>query len=331
MKNSNQYINDSVFNVNLKYSRLQNETKELFFKCLQEGRELEYFKAKLERLWGNLDHSFLQEEINEYAEIIHQYNMKGKVEVEAIPKEDGSILFALVPLAVSLKQEKKFIAIKEKEYNSSLNSKAYERDKEEYLKLKVSKYNNQIVPYYSKESGELIRYVQLSTYEAMIHNTNLTRAGWNTTLNDADRVGVRNFYIPYHSFSCPHCIEHQNKLYTKEQIIDLVGYAEEAEGDILHPNCKCMLTFYDNTSQFNKPNYSEEELQEQYDIRQKVNTLTLKKEELKTDIRIQKMLGNYDQVDKLNQQRNKINSQIRELKEALPTAELQKQVVAINR
>ena len=331
MKNSNQYINDSVFNVNLKYSRLQNETKELFFKCLQEGRELEYFKAKLERLWGNLDHSFLQEEISEYAEIIHQYNMKGKVEVEAIPKEDGSILFALVPLSVSLKQEQKFIAIKEKEYNSSLNSKAYERDKQEYLKLKVSRYNNQIVPYYSKESGELIRLVQLSTYEAMIHNTNLTRAGWNTTLSDADRVGVRNFYIPYHSFSCPHCIEHQNKLYTKEQIIDLVGYAEEMEGDILHPNCKCMLTFYDNTSQFNKPDYNEEELQEQYDIRQKVNTLTLKKEELKTDIRIQKMLGNQDQVDKLNQQRNKINSQIRELKEALPTAELQKQVVAINR
>ena len=331
MKNSNQYINDSVFNVNLKYSRLQNETKELFFKCLQEGRELEYFKAKLERLWGNLDHSFLQEEISEYAEIIHQYNMKGKVEVEAIPKEDGSILFALVPLSVSLKQEQKFVAIKEKEYNSSLNSKAYERDKQEYLKLKVSRYNNQIVPYYSKESGELIRLVQLSTYEAMIHNTNLTRAGWNTTLRDADRVGVRNFYIPYHSFSCPHCIEHQNKLYTKEQIIDLVGYAEEMEGDILHPNCKCMLTFYDNTSQFNKPDYSEEELQEQYDIRQKVNTLTLKKEELKTDIRIQKMLGNQDQVDKLNQQRNKINSQIRELKEALPTAELQKQVVAINR
>ena len=331
MKKSNEYINKSVFNVNLKYSRLQNETKELFFKCLEEGRELEYFKDKLERLWGNLDHKFLEEEINEYAEIIHEYNMRGRVEVEAIPKDDGSILFALVPLSVSLNQEKRFVKIKEKEYKSSLNSKAYQNDKEEYLKLKVSKYNNQVVPYYSKETGGLIRYVQLSTYEAMIHNTNLTRSGWNTTLNDGDNLGVRTFYIPYHSFSCPHCIEHQNKLYTKEDIIDLVGYAEEQEGDILHPNCKCILTFYDNTTKFNKPNYSEWELQEQYDIRQKVNSLTLKREELRTDIRIQKMLGNQDQVDKLTQRMKKTNSQIKELQEALPTAELQKQVVSINR
>lgn len=339
MKKSNEYINKSVFNVNLKYSRLQNETKELFFKCLEEGRDLEYFKDKLERLWGNLDHKFLEEEINEYAEIIHEYNMNGRVEVKAIPKEDGSILFALVPLSVSLKQEQRFVAIKEREYKSSLNSVAYQNDKDEYLKLKVSKYNNQVVPYElheyinGKKTDNIIgyRYVQLSTYEAMIHNTNLTRAGWNTTLNDGDRVGIRNYFIPYHSFSCPHCLEHQNKLYTKEDIIDLVGYAGEQEGDILHPNCKCILTFYDNLTQFNKPSYSEEELQEQYDIRQKVNSLTLKREEIKTDIRIQKMLGNQDQVDKLTQRMKKTNTQIKDLQQALPTAELKKQVVAINR
>ena len=111
----------------------------------------------------------------------------------------------------------------------------------------------------------------------------------------------------------------------------MVGYANEAEGDILHPNCKCILTFYDYGTKIIKPKYNEYELEEQYNIRQKVNTLTLKKEEIKTDMRIQQMLGNQDEVDKLNQQRNKINSQIRELKEALPTTELQRQVVAINR
>ena len=41
--------------------------------------------------------------------------------------------------------------------------------------------------------------------------------------------------------------------------------------------------------------------------------------------------GNQDEVDKLNQTRNRINKEIRELKEQLPTAEVQKQVVAINR
>ena len=74
-----------------------------------------------------------------------------------------------------------------------------------------------------------------------------------------------------------------------------------------------------------------QQAEEEYEIRQKVNGLTLEKERLLTDIKIQKSLGNYDEVDKLNSQRNKINSSIRELKEQLPTEELRKQVVAINR
>lgn len=330
MKNSN-FIAESVFRVNVKYAKLQNETKELFFRCLDEGRELSYFKVKLQELWGKIDYSFMNDEINEYEAIIHEYNTKGKEIVKVIPKGEEGSLFPLVPISVILQTDKKFQNVKTREYKNSLNSMAYKNAKEEYLKLKVSKYNNQIVPYYSKATGELIRYVQPSTYNAMIHNTNLTRSGWNTTLNDADSMGVRSFWIPYHSFSCLHCLEHQNKPLTKEEVIDLVGFAEEAEGDILHPNCKCTLTFYDDRTTMNKPKYSEAELEEQYKIRQKVNTLTLKKEEVATDLRIQKKLGNEDEADKLNQQRNKINKEIRKLKEALPTAELQKQVVAINR
>ena len=330
MKNSN-FIAESVFRVNFNYTRLQNETKELFFRCLDEGRDLEYFKAKLEQLWGKIDYSFMNEEINEYEAIIHEYNVEGKQIIREIPKGEEGSLFPLVPISVILGVDKKFQKVKEREYKSSLKSYAYKNDKQDYLKLKVKRYDNQIVPYYSKTTGELIRFVQPSTYNSMIHNTNLTRSGWNTTLNDADSVGVRSFWIPYHSFSCLHCIEHQNKLLTKEEVIDLVGYAEEAEGDILHPNCKCTLTFYDNGIKNNKPNISDKELEEQYKIRQKVNSLTLKKEEVKTDLKIQKRLGNEDEVDKLNQQRNKINKEIRELKELLPTAELRKQVVAINR
>lgn len=329
MKNSN-FIAESVFTINLKYSRLQNQTKELFFKCLDEGQDVDYFKEKIEQLWGNLNHDFIEEQIAEYEEIIHEYNMEGFIEPRNV-ESSNTRWFGLIPLSVAIYQEQKFVKYKEREYARSISSKAYEVDKEEYLKIKVSKYTNQIVPYFSRETGELIRYVQLSTYEAMIHNTNLTRSGWNTTLNDADIVGVGYFYIPYHPFSCEHCLEHQNRVMTKQEVIDLIGFAEEAEGDILHPNCKCVLTFYGSGTQFNKPLYTDAELQEQYDIRQKVNSLTLKKEEIATDMKIQERLGNEDEVDKLNQQRNKINSQIRDLKEQLPTEELQKQVVAIYR
>ena len=326
MKNTS-IIADSVFKVNLKYVRLQNKTKELFFKCLDEGRDLNYFKAKLEELWEGVDYSYIQDDLVEYETYLHEYNLKGK-EVIVPPTQDGS-LFALVPASVILAVNDKFQRIKTREYKNSLNSYAYKTDKQDYLKLKVEKYTNQIVPYYSK-TGEIIRYVQPSTYNSMIHNTNLTRQGWNTTLNDADSINANLFYIPYHNFSCIHCIEHQNKIMTKQQVIDLIGYAEESSGDILHPNCKCTLVIYNNNLSRTFP-YSEAELEEQYQIRQKVNTLTLRKEELLSDIKIQRDLGNQDEIDKLNQTRNRINREIRELQSALPTAELRKQVVAINR
>lgn len=323
MKNSS--INDKVFAVNLNYVKLQNKTKELFFKCLNEERELEYFEAELKKIWGNVDYEYLNEQIEEYQAEIHERNTNEEKETKGITKG----VFALVPALVIMDTDKKFQNVKIREYNTSVNSYAYKSDKEEYLKLKVKRYNNQIVPYYSKSTGELIRYVQPSTYNSMIQNTNLTRSGWNQTLDDGDDDQL--FYIPFHSFSCPECIEHQNKKMNREEVYNLVGEVDEIEGDILHPNCKCELTFYDKKTKYNKPKYSDSELEEQYHIRQKTNTLTLRKEEILSDIRIQKSLGNQDEVDKLNQTRNRINKEIRELSEALPTAELKKQVVAINR
>lgn len=323
MKNSS--INDKVFAVNLNYVKLQNKTKELFFKCLNEERELEYFEAELKKIWGNVDYEYLNEQIEEYQAEIHERNTNEEKETKGITKG----VFALVPALVIMDTDKKFQNVKIREYNTSVNSYAYKSDKEEYLKLKVKRYNNQIVPYYSKSTGELIRYVQPSTYNSMIQNTNLTRSGWNQTLDDGDDDQL--FYIPFHSFSCPECIEHQNKKMDREEVYNLVGEVDEIEGDILHPNCKCELTFYDKKTKYNKPKYSDSELEEQYHIRQKTNTLTLRKEEILSDIRIQKSLGNQDEVDKLNQTRNRINKEIRELSEALPTAELKKQVVAINR
>lgn len=325
MKNSS--IADKVFAVNLNYVKLQNKTKELFFRCLDEDRDFEYFKAELEKIWGNVDYSYLEEQIAEYQAEIHEKNTSQEKTKKGITKG----LFALVPLLVIMNTDKKFQNVKLREYTNSLKSYAYKSDKQEYLKLKVKKYNNQIVPYYSQTTGELVRYVQPSTYDAMIQNTNLTRSGWNQTLSDGDEMEQTMFYIPGHSFSCPHCLEHQNKPMTREDVEDFIGKANETSGDILHPNCKCELVFYNWNTKIKDYKYSNSELEEQYQIRQKANTLTLRKEEILSDMRIQKSLGNQDEVDKLNQTRNRINKEIRELKEQLPTAELKKQVVAINR
>ena len=332
MKNSSEFINASVFKVNQKYTDMQNKTKELFFRCLDEGRDLSYFEAELNKLWGKLDRSFMQKELAEYEAIIHENNMAMLQIKEITPKEakKDNNFFSMVAAAVILATEKKFTNYVKRDYKRTLKSPAYKNDKDQYLKLKVNKYKDEkIIPYYGK-NGDVIRHVTPATYNAMIHNTNMTRTAWNTTLNDADRLGYVEFYIPYHSFSCPDCVAHQNIPLTIDDVMELVGDIEEKSGDILHPNCKCVLLIKNGRIR-TEDKYSVGEKEEFYHIRQKTNTLTLEKSRILTDMKIQKSLGNMDEYDKLNQKRNKVNSQIRELKDSLPNNELKKQVVAINR
>lgn len=327
MKSSN--IADSVFLVNLNYVKLQNATKELFFKCLEENRDVSYFKTKVKEIWDNVDHSYLNQELDKYTELIREKNIHGKTVVRIA--QDGDI-FELVPQSVIDAQENAFVNKKIKEYNNSINSYAYKNDKDSYLTKKVNTYTNQTVPYYPTIAGNKIKHVELSTYCSMIHNTNLTRAGWNETFKNAQEVGQELFWIPYHPFSCGHCLQFQNRILTVKEVRSIARKGEQTKGDLLHPNCKCELTFYlPGETKFNKPDYTIGELDEQYHIRQKVNGLTLQKEKLKADIKIQKSLGNENEADKINQQRNAINKKIREIKNELPTTQLKKQVVAINR
>ena len=340
MKSSSDYINDSVYKVNKNYARLQNKTEELFFQCLDESRDVNYFIYKLDEIWGNIDHSFIDEQINKYIEIIHEYNLE-QLNIQEDEKQTKMNLKAVAGLTLlgallltnknkMIDNEKRFENIIINRYKTYFNSPEYKNNKEEYLKLKVSQYDNQVVPYFN-ENGEVVRYVQLSTYEAMLQNTNLTRSAWNSTINDGLNLGYSRFWIPPHLFSCDKCAEWQGKILDTKAVMDFVSHVEEQEGDILHPNCRCSLLIYTEDTELRKQDLSKNEIDEYYKIRQQVNSLTLKKERLLTDLRVQRRLGNQDEVDVLNSQRNKVNTQIRELINELPTEEMKKKVVAINR
>ena len=341
MKKSSEYIAESVFNVNAHYTELQNETKILFFRCLKENRSTEYFRQEAYKIWGNIDHEFMDKQIDKLQELVWSNNIElavntGRLSGEDIPTEKWVVddeYFKLVPESQFNEFERQFSNQVVNNYDRSKKS-IVGQNKDVYLEKKINNYDaevNQSVPYFSKV-GEPIRYVQISTYLSMLHNTNLTRAGWNQTMGDSENLGRDLFIIRWHPFSCPYCYEHQNKVMTKEEVEDIIGVeAREQEGDILHPNCKCELEIYWDSSQIVKIPYTKEENDNMYDIRQKVNSLTLKKSRIWTDMKIEKMLGNEEQFDKLNQKRNKINRTIRELKEELPSDSLKKQVTAINR
>ena len=335
MKSSN--IDASVFKVKINYERMQNATEELFFRCLDEERSPEYFEEEIKKIWGNIDHSFMDDEIERYREIVRK-EINGREETLT---EDSGDIFALVPISVIIGVEKVFEKLKASEYKRSVKyvSKLPEATKEiakkEYMELKLAKYTNDTKLYYKKgmpkTRANVIRKVSPAVYNSMVYNTNLTRSIWNETMVEADRVGEKYFIIPYHPFSCPHCIRHQERLLTRDDVIDIAGEADEAEGDILHPNCKCLISAWDERTPIPKSDLTQQQKEEISVIRQKVNGLTLKKERLKTEMKIAEEHGLMSTYDKLNQQRNKINKSIRELKDGLPTASLQKQVVAINR
>lgn len=325
-------IQERVFKVNLKYSRLQNKTEELFFKCLAEERSVEYFKKKLYKLWKNTNTDYLEEQVEEYVKMIHEENIKGKkIEEVETEEEEGSVIFALIPFINVDKQKNKFLNDKTREYKRSYESPVYKEDKSAYMEMKLGKYSNDTVPYYSHKTNKIIRYIPPSVYNSMVFNTNLVRSTWNETIKDAEMLGVNYFTIPYHNFSCPHCIAHQEKLLSMADVISLTGSADEASGDILHPNCKCDLVMWDRDKPIPKSNLSDQEKDEIYQTRQKVNSLTLKKERLKTEMNIAEKNGFTKTYDKLNSQRNKINNELKKITETIPNKELKNQLTSIFR
>lgn len=341
MKNSSQIIANNVYLVNSYYTKKQNKTKELFFRCLSEKRPNSYFKKELHKIWGDIDHTFMDAQIDKLMNIVHSNNVTealnlGRLEEAYKETEDWVInneYFKLTPEEYFQKFEQKFEQNVQKVYSRSKNT-VKDLDSETYLTKTLEKYDktvNQVVTYFSK-TGEPTRQVQLSTYLSMVHNVNLTRAGWNTTMSDSEDLGMNMFIIPYHPFSCPHCYQYQNRPLTAFEVRNIIGIdAKEQSGDILHPNCKCTLSIYWDSSQINIDYYTAEEVAEFEKLRQKVNGLTLEKSNLWTDYKIAKDLGQDGLADTYKSRINAINKTIRGIKADLPAESLKKQITAIKR
>ena len=340
MKSSSELISKQVFSVNAFYTKKQNETKILFFKCLKEKKSEEYFSKEVSKIWDGVDHRFMDKQLFKLKELVHSNNIEealniGRLKKKYDPTMDWIIedeYFRLTPESEFQRFEQRFKNNAENIYNRSFSS--IDSQGETYIDDRMKTYNkdvNQVVSYFDK-AGRVVRQVQLSSYLSMIHNTNLTRAGWNQTIGDSAYLDRTSFIIPYHSFSCPHCLSYQNRVLSLDEVMEKIGEtAIDSQGDLLHPNCKCTLSIYWDSSQKQTARYTEEESKEFYKLRQKVNTLTLEKSNLRTDMKIYKDLGDEASADKCRQRINAINRTIRDIKKDLPTDELKKQITAIYR
>ena len=343
MINKSQIIGKLVFDMVANYNQRQNDTKLAFFKYLSNGKSTKDFEKVANKLWNNIDHEFMDKQIEKLQKIVHDENVKlavlydKKNKDKGLIQKDNKMYFKLVPESEFNKVEQRYKNNVIKYYaNAKKTSEAVDLDT--YLEKKLNVYDrdvNQIKAYYNKDN-EVIRHVDISSYLSMLHNTNLTRAGWNTTINDAVRLGNETFIIPPHPFSCEECAERQGIPFSLDEVISEFGVDGESEGELIHPNCKCTLSILWDTKQLddirkNTLEYDEEDRQEQYEIRQKVNSYSLQRDRIENDRNIAKALGNEGLVDKYNNKISKLNNKIETMVNSLPTKSLKKQVEAINR
>lgn len=316
----NAFINDSVYASTLEYYKLMFQTKRLFFDYLKDKKPTNEFKKELDKIWDNVDHSYMEQRIEELEKMIEARDLKGHEIIN--PDAEFKKIYDLT-------SEKKFKGVEKKYKYNILDyykhrrktiSKDYVND-EAYLSKLIDKYDEiqAVIPYHNQD-GTIRSWHNIASYNSMLYNTNLTRSGWNRTMYDSELLDNTILYLPAHTMACPLCMEWQGRLYSTNGTsgyIDGRKYIpkEEAiEGGIGHPNCKHQWVIYWNKEQIQENTYNSPEWVERYETDQKIKSLSLKRKKLKNDREIYKNIGNMEGVDKVNNKLKKLNSEINELK-----------------
>ena len=336
------FIEERVWESTIKYQRMINVTKEKFFESLYNDVPLDEYVKGITELW-NIDHSYMDKSIQELGYMVIQkdfYNaeMYGnkKLTTRSIKLENywreytlqDDDLFQLHP-------DKDFRTLEQRYVKRHI--KLYEQIKERYKDSKdlakdLSKFLPQYekldktIPYFSHTTDEIIRYVDIGTYLNMLYNVNLTRSAWNRAIYDSKLLGNNLWYLPAHSFACPHCMTYQGYVYTnhtptpREAIIltehGLPGswYKGQAiMGGVGHPNCKHVWASYWSEEQIQDEKFDSEQWEERYKNKQKIQSLDLEKSRLLANRRIYKELGQQDLVDKTTKRIKTIREKKKEL------------------
>ena len=311
----NLFIEDSVYYTQAQYYKTMQKTKRLFFDSLINEKPLSEFREEAQKIWNNIDHSYMQQRLDELEKMVTATNLAGKeiINPDAIFKE----VYSLTPESRFIEVEKKYEQVISNYYNGRLKTiKNDFVDKTTYLTNLVNDYDKKqaIVPYYNK-NGTIRCYQDIATYNSMIYNTNLNRAGWNRTLYDCNLLGNDLVYLPAHPGACPLCMEWQGKVYSVSG--KTPGYLKQEEAiknGVGHPNCKHQWLIYWDESQLQSDTYNSPEWEEYYKNKQKAQSMELERSRLKNDKAILQQVGNYEEVDKVNAKIKALNTKISEVK-----------------
>ena len=336
------FIADRVWNSLEKYTRMELKTKEKFFEELQKQTPVSEYEKGIIDLW-NIDHKDMTKAIEELQKMVIQRDFKDAemygnktITTRSIKLQNTWRDFKLIDKELyELHPERDFKAIEQrfvnrhiKLYKNTLkrfkDSKDLSNDLARFMKVydKLDK----TTPYFahhdiiSKTTGEIIHkkgdiihYVDVSTYNSMLYNVNLTRSAWNRAIYDAKLLDNHLWYLPAHPFACPECAMYQGRVYADKRGLGYPLKQEAIKGGVGHPNCKHVWVSYWSPEQIQREKYNSSEWKEKYKTKQKIQSLDLQKSRLLADRRIYKDLGQQDLVDKTTAKIKTIREKKKEL------------------
>lgn len=297
-----------------KYDKKLNKTELTYFRNLLEEKSPQEMLEYLNKEY-TIDHTYMIKAIDEIKQIIKK---KDKIKTFEAIRDIIPNLLEINPIEDFKRSELDYAQRVLNKYTQDLADIKMQKDKTKYLTTKIKTYNRnveQYIPYF--HNGFVWSMQNLATYNSMLYNVNLTRTAWNQSYKDSILLENDKFIINTHPFACPHCLQHQGKIYTRQELEDIIGIAvEDGAKEILHPNCKCTLSIYWDKSQLERQNKTTEE---DYRLDQKAKSLQRQINKRRTEKQAFEDIGNEEMADKRRKELSRMYEELRGIKGQMET------------
>lgn len=312
--NIKNYIDEQVLYIATKYDQKLHRTEKEYILGLLNNKSPEEMLEYLQKEY-NIDHSYMIKTLDELKMKVAKKDGLTTLEEQRLQPD----LLAINPIDKFTDEEQEYANKVINRYIEDLADISSQEDIEAYLSTKIKNYDKnieQFKPYF--HNGMVYSMQNLATYNSMLYNVNLTRTAWNQAYKDSFVLDNNKFIINSHPFACEHCLQHQNKVYTRKELENIIGTSvEEGATEILHPNCKCTLSLYWDSSQ------KEQNLTtpKDYELDQREKSITRQLSKLKTEKDLYKEVGNnkkaqkkQEQIKRLQQERKDIQQQMENIR-----------------
>ena len=297
-----------------KYDKKLNKTELTYFRNLLEEKSPQEMLEYLNKEY-TIDHTYMIKAIEEIKQLIKK---KDKIKTLEAIRDIIPNLLEINPIEDFKRSELDYAQRVLNKYTQDLTDIKTQKDKTQYLTTKIKTYDRnveQYIPYF--HNGFVWSMQNLATYNSMLYNVNLTRTAWNQSYKDSILLENDKFIINTHPFACPHCLQHQGKIYTRQELEDIVGIAvEDGAKEILHPNCKCTLSIYWDKSQLERQNKTTEE---DYRLDQKAKSLQRQINKRRTEKQAFEDIGNEEMADKRRKELTRMYAELRGIKGQMET------------